>query len=76
MVRYSLVRVFAPASETGELTLFGLQDGVDVDYEDFDAFDSGKAEAWIIAYTRQLRARLPSPYIRTFEFSSLAAGLR
>ncbi|KAG6890328.1 hypothetical protein C0995_009535 [Termitomyces sp. Mi166 len=35
-------------------------DGVDVDYEDFNAFDGGKAEAWLISFTTQLRAQLPS----------------
>ncbi|KAF4592986.1 hypothetical protein EYR38_008693 [Pleurotus pulmonarius] len=36
-------------------------DGIDVDYEDFDAVNAGdgKAEAWVIAFTRQLRVRLP-----------------
>ncbi|KAI0731316.1 glycoside hydrolase family 18 protein [Earliella scabrosa] len=35
-------------------------DGVDVDYEDFGAMDSGTAEAWLISFTRQLRAQLPA----------------
>ncbi|KAF8074843.1 glycoside hydrolase family 18 protein [Lyophyllum atratum] len=34
-------------------------DGIDVDYEDFGAFESGKAEAWLISFTRQLRVQLP-----------------
>ncbi|KAJ7091499.1 glycoside hydrolase family 18 protein [Mycena belliarum] len=36
-------------------------DGIDVDYEDFNAFDAGngKAEAWLISFTTQLRALLP-----------------
>ncbi|GLB41933.1 putative glycosyl hydrolase 18 family protein [Lyophyllum shimeji] len=34
-------------------------DGIDVDYEDFGAFNSGTAEAWLISFTRQLRAQLP-----------------
>ncbi|KAF8521730.1 glycoside hydrolase [Hysterangium stoloniferum] len=39
---------------------FGL-DGVDVDYEDFDAINAGdgKGEAWIISFTKQLRTKLP-----------------
>ncbi|KAJ7116028.1 glycoside hydrolase [Mycena epipterygia] len=39
---------------------YGLE-GVDVDYEDFKAIDAGdgKGEAWIISFTKQLRARLP-----------------
>ncbi|KIK62369.1 carbohydrate-binding module family 5 protein [Collybiopsis luxurians FD-317 M1] len=36
-------------------------DGVDVDYEDFDAFNrkDGSAEAWLISFTTQLRQTLP-----------------
>jgi chitinase len=34
-------------------------DGVDVDYEDFDAINSGKAEAWLATFTKTLRAGLP-----------------
>ncbi|KAL1943057.1 hypothetical protein VTO73DRAFT_4728 [Trametes versicolor] len=39
---------------------FGL-DGIDVDYEDFNAMDAsdGKAEAWIASFTQQLRTQLP-----------------
>ncbi|KAJ3795228.1 glycoside hydrolase family 18 protein [Lentinula aff. detonsa] len=39
---------------------YGL-DGVDVDYEDFDAINAGdgKAEAWLASFTRQLRVKLP-----------------
>ncbi|KAJ4469520.1 glycoside hydrolase [Lentinula aciculospora] len=39
---------------------YGL-DGVDVDYEDFDAINAGdgKAEAWLVSFTRQLRVKLP-----------------
>ncbi|KAF9073324.1 glycoside hydrolase family 18 protein [Rhodocollybia butyracea] len=37
---------------------FGL-DGIDVDYEDFNAFDAGTAEAWLISFTTQLRKMLP-----------------
>ncbi|KAI1792511.1 glycoside hydrolase family 18 protein [Ganoderma leucocontextum] len=44
---------------------YGL-DGVDVDYEDFNAMDGGTAEAWLITFTTQLRAQLPaSDYIIT-----------
>ncbi|KAJ7155373.1 glycoside hydrolase family 18 protein [Mycena crocata] len=46
---------------------FGL-DGIDVDYEDFNAFDAGdgKAEAWLISFTTQLRKLLPQgQYILT-----------
>ncbi|KAJ7833469.1 glycoside hydrolase [Mycena leptocephala] len=36
-------------------------DGIDVDYEDFNAFNAGdgKAEAWLISFTTQLRTILP-----------------
>ncbi|KAI9334379.1 glycoside hydrolase superfamily [Obelidium mucronatum] len=36
-------------------------DGVDVDFEDHKAFASGKAEPWLIAFTKTLRSLLPSP---------------
>jgi len=37
-------------------------DGIDVDYEDFNAFDAGdgKAEQWLITFTQQLRSQLPA----------------
>ncbi|KZT41907.1 glycoside hydrolase family 18 protein, partial [Sistotremastrum suecicum HHB10207 ss-3] len=40
---------------------YGL-DGVDVDYEDFNAINSGtgSAETWLITFTKALRAQLPS----------------
>ncbi|GBE86455.1 predicted protein [Sparassis crispa] len=41
-------------------------DGIDVDYEDFDAFDAGTAEAWLVTFTQQLRTQLPEgQYILT-----------
>lgn len=43
-------------------------DGIDVDYEDFNAFDAGdgKAEAWLVSFTKQLRTILPQgTYILT-----------
>ncbi|KAJ7760585.1 glycoside hydrolase family 18 protein [Mycena metata] len=46
---------------------FGL-DGIDVDYEDFPAFNggTGSAEAWLISFTTQLRTLLPAgQYILT-----------
>ncbi|KAL6298978.1 glycoside hydrolase [Sparassis latifolia] len=44
---------------------YGL-DGIDVDYEDFDAFDAGTAEAWLVTFTQQLRTQLPEgEYILT-----------
>jgi chitinase len=37
-------------------------DGIDVDYEDFAAINAGNgnAETWLISFTTQLRANLPS----------------
>jgi chitinase len=35
-------------------------DGIDVDYEDFNAFAAGTAENWLISFTTQLRAQLPA----------------
>ncbi|KAF9266947.1 glycoside hydrolase [Marasmius fiardii PR-910] len=43
-------------------------DGIDVDYEDFGAFDrgDGSAENWLISFTKQLRTQLPQgDYILT-----------
>ncbi|KAF9530434.1 glycoside hydrolase [Crepidotus variabilis] len=57
-------------------------DGIDVDYEDFDAFDAadGRAENWLISFTKQLRTQLPQgQYILTHApvapwFSPVAFG--
>jgi len=40
---------------------YGL-DGVDVDYEDFSAFNGGttKAVDWLVSFTKQLRSQLPA----------------
>ncbi|KAF8553089.1 glycoside hydrolase family 18 protein [Imleria badia] len=49
------------------VTQYGLN-GIDVDYEDFTAFNSGggSAESWLISYTQQLRTKLPQgQYILT-----------
>ncbi|KIY63585.1 glycoside hydrolase family 18 protein [Cylindrobasidium torrendii FP15055 ss-10] len=35
-------------------------DGIDVDYEDFNAFAAGTAENWLISFTTELRNQLPS----------------
>jgi len=46
---------------------YGL-DGIDVDYEDFNAINAGngKAEAWLATFTKQLRTQLPQgTYILT-----------
>jgi len=51
----------ATANTMGQWVIqYGL-DGIDVDYEDFNAFDAGngKAEAWLISFTTQLRTILP-----------------
>ncbi|KAF9530432.1 glycoside hydrolase [Crepidotus variabilis] len=43
-------------------------DGIDVDYEDFNAFNAadGSAENWLISFTKQLRTQLPQgQYILT-----------
>ncbi|KAK0467057.1 glycoside hydrolase family 18 protein [Desarmillaria tabescens] len=41
-------------------------DGIDVDYEDFAAMNSGVAEAWLTSFTTQLRVHLPQgSYILT-----------
>ncbi|KAL0953846.1 hypothetical protein HGRIS_005022 [Hohenbuehelia grisea] len=43
-------------------------DGIDVDYEDFNAINAGdgKAEAWLTSFTKQLRVQLPQgQYILT-----------
>ncbi|KAJ7224292.1 glycoside hydrolase family 18 protein [Mycena pura] len=52
----------ATANTMANFTIaFGL-DGIDVDYEDFNAFDAGdgKAEQWLISFTTQLRKNLPA----------------
>lgn len=38
-------------------------DGVDLDWEDSAALESGTGEPWLIACTQRLRQLLPSPYI-------------
>ncbi|KAF5379005.1 hypothetical protein D9757_009104 [Collybiopsis confluens] len=41
-------------------------DGIDVNYEDFPAFDAGTAEVWLVKFTKQLRQTLPKgKYILT-----------
>ena len=53
-----------PRSTAHKLATYVSQynlDGVDVDYEDFNAFDKGdgSAEKWLIAFTTTLRPALP-----------------
>lgn len=50
-------------------------DGVDIDYEDFAAFDKGdgSAETWLATFTTALRSQLPSgQYIITHARSYLS----
>ncbi|KAJ7446689.1 glycoside hydrolase [Mycena latifolia] len=51
----------ATANTMGQWVIKYDLDGVDVDYEDFTAFDAGdgQAEAWVISFTTQLRTLLP-----------------
>jgi len=59
-------------------------DGIDVDYEDFNAMDSSSsaAETWLISFTQQLRSQLPqgqyiishAPVAPWFSPSSIWAG--
>lgn len=35
-------------------------DGVDVDYEDFDAMSAGTAVPWLVTFTQTLRQKLPA----------------
>ena len=53
---------------------FGF-DGIDVDYEDFNAINSGTgdAENWLISFTNQLRSQLPAG--RKYSLSSAIEGL-
>jgi hypothetical protein len=57
-------------------------DGIDVDYEDFDAFDgsSGSAVPWLNTFTQQLRVHLPQgSYVLTHArvlFLSFSKNLR
>lgn len=58
----------ATANKMAEFVIqYGL-DGIDVDYEDYEAINKGdgKGEAWVISFTKQLRAKLPKgKYILT-----------
>lgn len=60
-----------PATVAGNLATFVKDNklqGVDVDYEDLDGFNAGdgKAEQWLIDFTKALREQLPaSDYILT-----------
>ncbi|KAF8510805.1 glycoside hydrolase [Hysterangium stoloniferum] len=51
----------ATANEMAQFVRDYDLDGIDVDYEDFDAFsaEDGTAENWIIDFTKQLRSQLP-----------------
>ncbi|KAF8845083.1 glycoside hydrolase family 18 protein [Paxillus ammoniavirescens] len=54
-----------PTTTANNLAAFVIQyglDGVDVDYEDFNAMNAmdGSAEAWLATFTTALRAKLPA----------------
>jgi GH18 family chitinase len=38
-------------------------DGVDIDWEDYEAMEAGTGEAWLITFTTVLRQRLPNHII-------------
>ena len=38
-------------------------DGADIDYEDNEAMEAGKGEAWLISFTKELRRQLPNHII-------------
>ena len=53
-----------PIATANSMAAFVIQyglDGIDVDYEDFDAINAkdGSAENWLISFTNQLRSQLP-----------------
>ncbi|KAJ7623187.1 glycoside hydrolase family 18 protein [Roridomyces roridus] len=50
-----------PATTMANFVVQWEFDGIDCDYEDFNAFDAGdgKAENWLISFTTQLRTILP-----------------
>ena len=49
------------ANTMAEFVISNELDGIDVDYEDFDATNAqdGKAEEWLITFTNALRETLP-----------------
>lgn len=59
---------FNPKTSAEKLAAFVKKygfDGVDIDYEDFNAFNHGTAEAWVISFQKELRAKLGKSYIIT-----------
>jgi chitinase len=52
------------ATKLGNFVLENNLDGADIDYEDNTAMNNGLGEAWLIAFTRQLRSIIPG-YIIT-----------
>jgi chitinase len=52
------------ATNLGNFVINNNLDGADVDYEDNTAMNNGVGEAWLIAFTKQLRSILPG-YIIT-----------
>ncbi|KIK56295.1 glycoside hydrolase family 18 protein [Collybiopsis luxurians FD-317 M1] len=49
----------ATANTMAEWVIKYELDGIDVDYEDFKAFNSGAAVVWLVKFTKQLRTKLP-----------------
>jgi chitinase len=54
----------ACATSLGNFVLNNNLDGADIDYEDNAAMNNGIGEAWLIAFTKQLRSMIPG-YIIT-----------
>ncbi|KAF5379004.1 hypothetical protein D9757_009105 [Collybiopsis confluens] len=56
----------AMADQMAKWVIANDLDGIDVNYEDFPAFDAGTAEVWLVKFTKQLRQTLPKgKYILT-----------
>lgn len=49
------------ATDLAQFVTANQLDGADIDFEDNGAMNAGKAEAWLISFTQQLRKLLPSP---------------
>lgn len=55
-----------PIDVANELADFAIEnhlDGVDIDYEDNAAMQSGRGQTWLVSLTRQLRRRIPDKLI-------------
>lgn len=53
----------AVATKLADFVVDNELDGCDIDYEDNDAMEAGKAEAWLITFTKKLREMMPSKII-------------